>query len=453
MGNLVMVGGSDAGISAALRARELDPETLPTVIVADNFPNFSICGLPYYISHEVTDWKNLAHRTKEEIENEGIKLLLGHTAQSIDIGRKQISVIDASGRRSVVEYDKLIIGTGALSLRPRMEGLDNRGVFLLRTMTDSFVLEEFLAKEDPKKAVIVGGGYIGMEMCEALTKRGIQVTVVEYAGSVMTSIDADFSNPVRDVLVQNGVTVHTGIGVQKMEKRGDDLLVKGAGGFEIPTDMVLIAVGAIPATALGLTVGIETGVKGAFKVTRKMETNLPDVYAAGDCAETWHRILKKNTYVPLGTVAHKQGRVAAENALGGSAEFAGTLGTQSVKLFDKVVARTGLNGKEARDAGFEPVTTDLETWDHKAYYPTGRKLYIRISADRTTGRLLGAQMIGAYGTEVSKRIDIFAAALFHGATLGEIMGYDLSYTPPLSSPWDPVQMAVAKLESILLPTN
>ena len=164
-----------------------------------------------------------------------------------------------------------------------------------------------------------------------------------------------------------------------------------------------------------------------------METNIPDVYAAGDCAETRHRILRKNTYLPLGTVAHKQGRIAGENALGGSAEFDGTLGTQSVKIFDKVVARTGLNEKEARDAGFDPATADLETWDHKVYYPPAHKLYIRVTADRTTGRLLGAQMIGAYGTEVSKRIDIFAAALFHGATAREFCAYDLSYTPPLSS--------------------
>jgi NADPH-dependent 2,4-dienoyl-CoA reductase/sulfur reductase-like enzyme len=179
-----------------------------------------------------------------------------------------------------------------------------------------------------------------------------------------------------------------------------------------------------------------------------METNMPDVYAAGDCAETWHRIVQTNTYMPLGTVAHKQGRIAGENALGGSAEFAGALGTQSVKIFDKVAARTGLNEKEARGAGFRPVTATSETWDHKVYYPLARKLYIRVTADGETKRLLGAQMIGAYGTEVSKRIDIFAAALYHGATVEEFLGYDLSYTPPLSSPWDPVQMAVQKLGKV-----
>jgi NADPH-dependent 2,4-dienoyl-CoA reductase/sulfur reductase-like enzyme len=234
-----------------------------------------------------------------------------------------------------------------------------------------------------------------------------------------------------------------------METEGDSLVVRGTGGFSMSADMVVVAVGSVPNTVLGRATGIETGVKGALKVNPRMETNIPDVYAAGDCAETFHRITAQNTYLPLGTVAHKQGRIAGENALGGSVEFDGTLGTQSVKIFDKVVARCGLNEKEARDAGFAPVTADLETWDHKVYYPPASRLHIRVTADKTTGRLLGAQMIGAYGAEVSKRIDIFAAALFHGATAREFCAYDLSYTPPLSSPWDPVQMAVQKLKKLI----
>ena len=180
-----------------------------------------------------------------------------------------------------------------------------------------------------------------------------------------------------------------------------------------------------------------------------METNIPDVYAAGDCVETWHRILKSYTYLPLGTIAHKQGRIAGENAVGGNKEFAGTLGTQSVKIFDKVVARTGLNENEALKAGFQPVSADFETWDHKVYYPPAEKLYIRVIADQKTGKIVGAQMFGAYKTEVSKRIDIFGAAIFHETTVNQFSDYDLSYTPPLSSPWDPVQMAVQNLEKKL----
>ena len=312
--NLLIVGGSDAGMSAALRATELDPTEAPTVIVGDNFPNFSICGLPYYISHEVADWRSLAHRTIRDIEAAGIKLVQGRRVMSIDTESKQVSIIDESGTTTRLEYDKLVIGTGALSQRPRMAGLDSPGVFLLRTLPDSFAIEEFLERKAPKKAVIVGGGYIGMEMCEALTTRGIEVTVVEFTESVMTSIDADFSLRIRDTLTQYGVTVYTGIGVESIETKGDELIVLGTNGFSLPAHMVLVAVGATPNTALGRSIGIETGVKGAIKVNRRMETNIPGVYAAGDCAETWHRILQKNTYMPLGTVAHKQGRIAGENA-------------------------------------------------------------------------------------------------------------------------------------------
>jgi NADPH-dependent 2,4-dienoyl-CoA reductase/sulfur reductase-like enzyme len=447
--NLLIVGGSDAGMSAAFRATELDPTIAPTVIVGDDFPNFSICGLPYFISHEVTDWRSLAHRTARDIEAAGIKLVQGRHVMSIDTESKQVTIADESDTATGLGYDKLVVATGALSLRPRMAGLDSPGVFLLRTLPDGFALEEFLKRKAPKKAVIVGGGYIGMEMCEALTTRGIEATVVEFTESVMTSIDADFSVRIRDTLTRYGVTVCTGIGVESIETKGDELIVQGTNGFSLPAEMVLVAVGAVPNTALGRSIGIETGVRGALKVNHRMETNIPDVYAAGDCAETWHRILQKNAYMPLGTVAHKQGRIAGENALGGKAEFAGTLGTQAVKIFDKVVARTGLNEKEARDAGFAPVTADVEAWEHKVYYLPAHKLHIRVTADGETKKLLGAQMIGAYGTEVSKRIDIFAAALYHGATVDEFMGYDLSYTPPLSSPWDPVQMAVQHMERVL----
>ena len=224
------------------------------------------------------------------------------------------------------------------------------------------------------------------------------------------------------------------------------LSVACTGGLVLNADMVLVSVGSTPNTSLGRSIGLATGLKGAFSVNRRMETAVPGVYAAGDCVETWHRLLNRYIYLPLGTVAHKQGRVAGENAVGLTRDFAGTLGTQSLKLFDKVVARTGLNEMEADHAGFQPVGADLETWDHKAYYPGATKLVIRVLADADTGRLLGAQMVGAYGAEVSKRLDIIATAIHHGMTVAEFSEYDLSYTPPLSSPWDPVQMAVQSLE-------
>jgi NADPH-dependent 2,4-dienoyl-CoA reductase/sulfur reductase-like enzyme len=446
MKNVVIIGGSDAGISAALRIRELNPEIKPMMIVADSYPNFSICGLPYYISREVTDWRNLAHRTKQDIEDQGIHLLLEHTAQAIHPETKQVTVLDSTGLVRNLDYDKLVIGTGAVSLRPQISGIQNPGVFFLRWMPDCFAIDEYIAKQEPKTALIIGAGYIGMEMAESLTKRGVKVSIVECADSVLPSVDLDFGKQIQDTFMQNGISVYNNISIESISKNENKLTVKGSNQFETLADMVLVSVGSIPNNALGKSMGIQTGIKGALKVNRKMETNLPDIYAAGDCVETWHKVLQNYTYLPLGTVAHKQGRIAGENIVGGNKEFAGTLGTQSVKIFDKVVARTGLNEKEATSAGFQPISADLETWDHKVYYPPAEKILIRVTADRDTKRILGAQMMGAYKTEVSKRIDIFAAAIYHNLKIDEFSDYDLSYTPPLSSPWDPVQMAAQKMD-------
>lgn len=446
MKNLIIIGGSDAGISAALRALELDPKIVTTMIVADNYPNFSICGLPYYISNDVSDWKNLAHRTIDNIENEGVRMFLEHRANSINTKNKTIPIVNKSGAIKVLDYDRLIIGTGAVSVKPNIRGIDHPGVFFLRWIPDAIAIDEYIKKNNPQKAVIIGAGYIGMEMSEALSRRGLKVTVVEFLDSVMPSLDVKLGLKIKDILVKNGITVYNKIAVESIDKNGDSLIIKGTGGFEFQADMILVSVGCFPNTELGRSIGINTGVKGAFKVNQKMETNIPDVYAAGDCAETWNKISHKYTYLPLGTVAHKQGRIAGENAIGGNREYAGTLGTQSVKIFDKVIARTGLNEKEAVDSGFEPVSNDFETWDHKIYYPSAEKIYLRIIADRITKRILGAQMLGAYKTEVSKRLDIIATAIYHEMTIQEFSNYDLSYTPPLSSPWDPVQMAVQKLE-------
>jgi NADPH-dependent 2,4-dienoyl-CoA reductase/sulfur reductase-like enzyme len=450
MKNLIIIGGSDAGISSALRALELDPKIVATMIVSDNYPNFSICGLPYYISHDVSYWKNLAHRTRDEIENEGIRLFLEYRADSIDVQNKAVTIVNKSGTIKVLDYDKLIISTGAVSIKPKIQGIDHPGVFFLRWIPDAFEIDEYIKKHNPQKALIIGAGYIGMEMSEALSHRGLKVTVVEFLDSVMPSVDVGLGIKIKDLLVNNGITVYNKTAIESIDKNGEILIVKGTNGFEFQTDIVLVSVGCIPNTELGRSIGINTGVKGAFKVNQKMETNIPDVYAAGDCVETWNKISRKYTYLPLGTVAHKQGRIAGENAIGGNREFAGSLGTQSVKVFDKVIARTGLNEKEALEAGFEPASTDFEAWDHKAYYPSAEKIYIKVIADRITKRILGAQMLGAYKTEVSKRIDIFATAIYHEVTVQEFSNYDLSYTPPLSSPWDPVQMAVQKLEKNML---
>ena len=345
------------------------------------------------------------------------------------------------GKHLHLSYDKLVIATGAVPLRPAIAGLELPGVFLLRTMADSFAVQQHLLTHKPRVVVIIGGGYIGLEMADALSVRGMAATVIEHSKTVLKTVDPSLGEQVGAVLEHNGVRVNTGVAVEAIKPEGTQLRVSGSPAFHTIADLVLVSVGVSPLTDLAKTAGVALGIRGAIKVNHKMETNVPDIYAAGDCVETWHQVLKQHVYLPLGTTAHKQGRLAGENAVGGDRQFAGTLGTQVIKIFELAVARTGLNDAEARAVGFDPLTVAMETWDHKVYYPGAHRLKIRVTGDRQSGRLLGAQMAGHYQGEVAKRIDVFATALFHGMTVEALSELDLSYTPPLSSPWDPVQMS------------
>jgi NADPH-dependent 2,4-dienoyl-CoA reductase/sulfur reductase-like enzyme len=449
MPHLLIIGGSDAGISAALRAREVNPAFGVTVVVADRYPNYSICGLPFWLSGEIADWRDLAHRKAGDIARQGINLLLEHTAQAIDPTDKAVTVTDDSGRSRQIAYDKLVIGTGAVPARPPIDGLDLPGVFFLHTMSDGFTLYDYLAAQTPASAVVVGAGYIGLEMADALTRRGIKVTVVEYLPSVLTTLNPALGLLVAEELQRHDVTVATGVAVETIDRRDRQLVVTGSGGFRAKVDLVLVSTGVRPEAGLAAAAGVETGRWGAIRVNQAMETlvvsgvepNVPDVYAAGDCVETYHCLLERCVYLPLGSTAHKQGRIAGENAAGGRAAFSGTLGTQAVKAFDLVAARTGLRDAGASEAGFDPLTVQVETWDHKIYYPGAHKLHVRVTGDRATGRLLGAQIVGHRTAEVAKRVDVFASALFNRMAVEQLNDVDLSYTPPLSSPWDPVQIA------------
>jgi NADPH-dependent 2,4-dienoyl-CoA reductase/sulfur reductase-like enzyme len=437
---LLIIGGSDAGTMAALRARELDPAADVTMVVADRYPNFSICGLPFYVSREVDDWRTLAHRTVDELAARGIDLLLDHAATSVDPRSKDVRVSDGAGRERSLRYDTLVIATGA---RPRTEGIagmDLDGVYSLHTMEDSFRVRSRLDAGGVDRAVIVGAGYIGLEMVDAFTHRGVHVTLVSRTPTVMPSVDAPLGELIQGELERHGVEVVTGVTVDTIVRRDRALEVRGT-EFSRTAHIVLVGGGVEPNSDLAKAAGIATGVRNAIRVDRRMRTNVPDVLAAGDCVETWHRILQRPTYLPLGTTAHKQGRVAGETAAGGEREFQGAVGTQVVKVFELAVARTRLRDDEARDGGFDPLTVEATPWHHKAYYPGAHRLHIRVTGDRSTGRLLGAQIVGHWKAEVAKRIDIFATALFHAMTVDRLNDLDLSYTPPMGAPWDAVQEA------------
>ncbi len=453
--HIVAIGGSDAGISAALRAREVDPAAEFTVVVADAYPNFSICGIPYYVSGEVASWQNLAHRSIADLAATGMRLRLDTTARKIDVAGRRLHVSGPDGAEDVIGYDELVIGTGAVPVRPPIAGLaalgPADGVHLLHSMADTFALTRTLEETAPASAAIVGAGYIGLEMAEALTATGVAVTQIEQLPQVLPTVDAQFGALIRGRLEDHGVTVRTGTAVRRIgpsapgapgRLRIETEAVDGSTddvALVVHADLVLVVTGVRPETALATAAGATLGPRGAIAVDRSMRTGLPGVYAAGDCVITHHRLLGE-TWLPLGSTAHKQGRVAGENAAGGHREFAGSLGTQVVKVFDHAVARTGLRDHEAKAAGYDPVTVAFAADDHKAYYPGSHKISMRFTGDRATGRLLGVQLFGHKDAEIAKRIDIAATAIYHGMTIDQLSELDLSYTPPLGSPWDAVQM-------------
>jgi NADPH-dependent 2,4-dienoyl-CoA reductase/sulfur reductase-like enzyme len=437
---IVAVGGSDAGISAALRARETAPGAEVTVIAADAYPNFSICGIPYYVSGEVLRWENLAHRTTADLEAAGMMLRLDTTARRIDVADRKV-LVTSSGGEEVIGYDQLVIGTGAVPVRPPVTGLDvlgpPDGVHLLHSMSDTFALMRTLEDTAPASAVIVGAGYIGLEMADALITRGLRVTQIEQLPEVLPTVDPDLGALVHTELAARGVEVLTCTAVQAISRSAAGqpgrLRVQAATAAGEPvtrhSDLVLVVVGVRPDTDLAVSAGASLGARGAIAVDTMMRTGLPGIYAAGDCVITRHRLLG-DTYLPLGTTAHKQGRVAGENACGGTREFAGSLGTQVVKIFGQAAARTGLRDHEAAAAGYDPVTVAWEADDHKAYYPGSHRIAMRFTGDRQSGKLLGVQLFGSKDAEIAKRIDIAAIAIFHGMTVDAISDLDLSYTPP-----------------------
>ena len=452
--HLVTIGGSDAGISAALRARELDPAADVTVVLDDAYPNFSICGIPYYLSGEVADWRDLAHRSRTDLEAAGIRLRLDTTARRIDVPARKLLITTPAGGEELLSYDKLVVGTGAVPVRPPVGGLagpaalgPDDGLHLLHSMGDTFALMATLELAAPASAVIVGAGYIGLEMADALTIRGLRVTQMEQLTEVLPTVDPGLGALVHAELADRGVQVLTGTTVQAITRapagRPGRLHVQATAPDRAAVtrvaDMVLVVVGVRPETALAAEAGATLGVRGAIAVDRGMRTSLPDVFAAGDCVITHHRLLGE-TYLPLGTTAHKQGRVAGENAVGGNRQFAGSLGTQVVKIFDQAAARTGLRDHEAAAAGFDPVTVASQADDHKAYYPGSHRITMHVTGDRATGRLLGLQLFGHRHAEIAKRLDIAATAIFNTMTADTVSDLDLSYTPPLGSPWDAVQI-------------
>lgn len=448
---ILVVGGNAAGMTAASRAKRLDPSLSVTVFESGRRIAYSICGLPYCLSGRVAELEDLVLFTPESLMNErGIEARVGMRAVAISAGKRQLVVEDTrSGSRSSFPYDKLLISTGYRPLRPALDGIELEGVFTASRLDDGEAILKWLQEHDPRRAVLIGGGYVGLEMAEALRKRGLAVTLVETQPHVFSSLDRDMAALVEKELGEKGVDVMTGRKVARLHggasghARRVGSVELTPGGLRLPADLVFVDVGVSPNVSLAADAGIQIGTSGAIAVSEQMETSQAAVYAAGNCVETTHLVSGRAVLMPLGTVAVKQGRIAGENLAGRRSTFRGAVGTSSLKVFDVVASRTGLTTAEAEGCGFSVVSATIEGKFQASYFDGGANAHVKVLAERRSGRLLGAQIVGA--ARAALRIDIMATALTARLTVSESSQLDLAYTPAVGSLWNPVLIALNKL--------
>jgi NADPH-dependent 2,4-dienoyl-CoA reductase/sulfur reductase-like enzyme len=446
---LVVIGGVAAGMSAASRARRLNPKIEIMVFEKSGFVSYGSCGLPYFVSDVIKAPENLVvYDAKFFKEKRNIYVYLHHEVLKIFPAKRSALVKDLEKDKEFeVGYDKLVIATGARAVKPNIKGIDLNGIFTIRFLEDGIAIKNFIRENSPKKALIIGAGYIGMEMAESLVSLGIDVTIVEVMPNILGSMDDEINEVVEAELQKNGVKLLKSTSV--VEFVGDGFVRKAIlnNGSSLDVDLVIVGAGIKPNSEIARNAGIEIGRSGAIAVNQRMETNIPGVFATGDCAEAFHLVLGRPVYIPLGTTANKQGKVAGENAVGGNAIFKGIVGTAVFKVFELEVARTGISEKQAKAEGIDYVSTVIEHGSRAHYYPGGSKIRVKLIAERKTGRLLGAEMVGRDG--VAKRIDVFATALHARMSIGEIAGLDLSYAPPFAPVWDPILIAANDIEKKL----
>jgi len=402
--------------------------------------------MPYLISDKVKSPNNLVvYDAKFFKEQRDIDVILYNEARQIFPQRKTVAVKDLkTGEETEYKYDKLLISTGARAFVPPIKGIDLQGVFTLREFQDGVAIKEYIRKNSPGKGLIVGGGYIGMEMAESFSAAGLQVTIIEKMPNILGTMDDEIARLVEEELKSNNVTLIKSAGATEFIGDGSSLVkVLADTGTTIDARIALVGAGIRPNSEIAMTAGIELGKTGAIKVNERTETNVSDIYAAGDCAEAYHLVLHRNAYIPLGTTANKQGRVAGENAAGGNATFGGIVGTAIFKTFDLEVGRTGITEKEARAEGIDCVSNVIQHSSRAFYYPGRSDITVKLVAEKKTGLLLGAQMAGHEG--VAKRTDVLATAITVGMTVSQIENLDLGYAPPLSPVYDPVLVAASEL--------
>lgn len=443
---VVVIGGDAAGMSAAAQALRGPEPPEVTVFERGRFTSYAACGLPYLVGGLVAEAEELVARTPEQHRANGIDVRTGHEVVSIDLAGRSVEVRElGEGRTFHQPFDQLVVATGASPIRPPLPGIDLPGVTGIQTIPDAVALDELIRRRAPRRAVVVGGGYIGLEMVEALLARGLAVTLVEKLAQPMATMDPEMGAKVADGLRQQGIDLRLGTGVAGFEAgAGADGWVGAVAtdGGEVPADLVVLGLGVRPNVALARDAGVPLGPSGAIATDARMAARVPGVWAAGDCAESLHRVSLRPVSIALGTHANKQGRVVGLNLGGTPARFPGVIGTAVTRVGPVEIARTGLNQREAAEAGFAVEVGDVESTARAHYYPGAARMTVRVVAERGGGRLLGAQIVG--GAEAAKRIDALAVAVWNGMTVDEVAQLDLGYAPPFSPVWDPVLIAARR---------
>jgi NADPH-dependent 2,4-dienoyl-CoA reductase/sulfur reductase-like enzyme len=436
----VVIGGDAGGMTAASRVRRMRPDIDIVALEMGQWTSYSACGIPYLVGGDVGALDDLIARTPTEFrDRQRIDVRLSHLATAVDLDSREVEVRDLARDRTFrLGFDELLIATGATPRRPDVPGADQSWIHGVQTLDDAAVLLAAIAAEPPGRVVVIGGGYIGLEMAEAFLHRGAAVTVVERAPQVMGTLDPDIGALVSDALRELGIDVLCGTTL----KGFDDGIVLTDDG-ELPADLAILGTGVRPNSDLAAAAGIELGAKDAVAVDRRQRTSAEGVWAAGDCCESFHLVSRRPVHIALGTVANKQGRVAGINIAGGYATFPGVVGTAVSKICGVEVARTGLTEIEADVAGFAHRQETIRSTTRAGYFPGAAPITVKLVAEQRTGRLLGGQIVGREGA--AKRIDVLAAAITAGMTAENLVDLDLSYAPPFSPLWDPVQVAARAL--------
>ena len=445
---VVIVGGVAGGATAAARIRRLDEQAEIVVFERSGYISYANCGLPYYIGDVITDPEELTLQTPESFFSRfRVNMKVRHEVTAIHPERKTVSVKNLETDEVFEEsYDKLILSPGAKPTQPRLPGVGIDKLFTLRTVEDTFRIKEYINQNHPKSAVLAGGGFIGLELAENLRELGMDVTIVQRPKQLMNPFDADMASMIHSEMRKHGVKLALGYTVEGFEERngGVDVLLKD--NAPLHADMVVLAIGVTPDTALAREAGLELGIKGSIVVNDRMETSVPDIYAAGDAVQVKHYVTGEDALISLAGPANKQGRIIADNICGGDSRYLGSQGSSVIKVFDMTAATTGINETNARKAGLDVDTVILSPMSHAGYYPGGKVMTMKVVFEKGTYRLLGAQIVGYDG--VDKRIDVLATAIHAGLKATQLKDLDLAYAPPYSSAKDPVNMAGFMIDNI-----